>query len=440
MVKINKRIAFYILMTVLILLVLARYAFFMDIPRLVITGIIVMIALMGDRNEILAIAMCCIPLHEAVDFYTAIAICGALLIVKTLSSVRVGASVILVITMIVWELLHCLLINFDLRLLIVSLIPLIFLAIVLCFDMSDIDYVFVVRSMAVVSVSACAFCLMNAIVEADFNFSAAIANLQRLGIMANEDTLLGGRINPNGLGIVNILSITGLLQLRSMGMQKKVDYMLIVMLLIFGGMTASRTFLVCLLLMVFLMILGYQGDMRKKIKFIFALLIFVAVAMVLFNWMFPTALEYYVGRFQEEDITTGRYGLLRVYHEYITTHNNVMFFGVGLNNYANRLVNDYNVASNIPHNSVQEIILAWGLPGFVMFILLMALIIVEARKYNRQLNLLNFIPFVIVWVKSLAGQLLTSHYTMLALSLAYLSFCQNFNSESNSNQKDSQQF
>ena len=106
-----------------------------------------------------------------------------------------------------------------------------------------------------------------------------------------------------------------------------------------------------------------------------------------------------------------------------------IYIGVGLNDFANRLVNDYNVAFNVPHNSVQEIIVAWGMPGFTMFILLIVLIILEARKHNRQQNLINFIPIIILLIKSMAGQLLTSNYTILALVLSYLSLCQNFNLE-----------
>ena len=192
----------------------------------------------------------------------------------------------------------------------------------------------------------------------------------------------------------------------------------------------------CLVLMAFLMVFGNRENTRKKMKLIFALCVLVVVAVILMSWLFPMAMEYFIGRFQVEDITTGRADLMRMYHEYITDHFNVMFFGVGLNDFSNRIVDVYSAAWNVPHNSIQEIILVWGIPGLLMMGLLLLVVLLKSKTHNRRLCLLNFIPLIIILVKSLAGQLLTSGYTLLALSFAYLSLCQIFSSEANNSQTD----
>ena len=47
----------------------------------------------------------------------------------------------------------------------------------------------------------------------------------------------------------------------------------------------------------------------------------------------------------------------------------------------------------------------------------------DSQRRNRKLSLLNMIPLIIILFKGMAGQMLTSSYTMMALSFAYLSLC-----------------
>ena len=115
------------------------------------------------------------------------------------------------------------------------------------------------------------------------------------------------------------------------------------------------------------------------------------------------------------------------YNEFITENPFVMFFGVGLQNFGDKLVNQYRVAGNVPHNSIQEIVVAWGVEGLLLIIILIFTLIYIAKKRNQSLKLLNYIPLIIVLFKSVAGQLLTSNYTILALGFAYLVMIQNLN-------------
>ena len=127
-----------------------------------------------------------------------------------------------------------------------------------------------------------------------------------------------------------------------------------------------------------------------------------------------------------EDITTGRLGLMEIYHKFIVSNPRVAFFGVGLHDFMDKVLVKYQVATHVPHNGIQELIVAWGIPGVFLFGLLWLAMILRARTYHRKLTMLNFVPFLIILVKVQAGQMLDSTYTMIAFSYAYLSLAYDF--------------
>jgi len=424
--KNNSHKAFLLLITLLISLVFVRYTFSIDIPKLFLTLVILLVALLGNRDEILAIALCCIPLHEAVDFYISIAICTVIWTVKSFRNVKIRFPFILCLAIISWELMHFFIKGFDLRIMITSLIPFLFVAMILSSDVSDIDYVFITRTVAVGSIVVGFMLLLHCFVRANYDFALAIFNLQRLGHLSEEEILIGGAINPNALGIINVLSATALFQLRNLNRVKLLDYICIITLITLGVLTSSRTFFVCLLIMAILLLIGQKGNIKNKAKLFIILAVFAIVSLILMNIFFPTVLEYYISRFKVDDITTGRDTLMQVYHNFIISNAWVMFFGVGLAGYGDKLTHIYRVINNVPHNSIQEIIVAWGLPGLLLIATLIFVIINESKRFNNRHLLLNYIPLIIIIAKSMAGQLVTSGYTLIALVFAYLSLCQNF--------------
>ena len=208
--------------------------------------------------------------------------------------------------------------------------------------------------------------------------------------------------------------------------KKKSDTLMMLTLLIFGTLTASRTFIICLLLMILLVFMGQKYGKTKLKYFGIAIIAAIFILSVL-SIFFPDQLEFYISRFFEKDITTGRDDLMVSYNRFITKNPSVMFFGVGLQDLGNKLVNIYRVASNVPHNSIQEIMAAWGIEGLLFIGGLILTLIVTAKKQNRNIKLLNYIPLIIILFKSVAGQLLTSNYTVLTLGFAYINMIQDLN-------------
>jgi len=420
---------FWLLLTLLLLMVFVRYGLQINIPRVMLLIPVAAIALQGSQTEIVALIMCLIPLHESLDFYYALLISAAVYVVKYSKRIRVNLSVVLILIMIAWELLHCFFEEFSPIAFVTSLVPLVVLAIIMCSDLAEVDYDFLIRSMSVTLLAVAGTMFVQIVWLARFNLVAALANLRRLGSMdeksANRLEVSGGMVQMNSLGILSVLAISGILQLRNAGRRKKIDLFLTAILLIFGALSASRTFLVCLVLMILLMLFS-QRNGRKKLRFLAMVILACFLFLLVFGSLFPEQLEYYGDRFLEADITTGRDDLMVIYHRFITNNPKIMFFGVGVQDYRRRLINEYHVTSTVPHNSIQEIVVAWGLPGFMLCLMLLVMMIRISRSHTRRQILLNYIPLIIILFKSMAGQLLTSGYSMLALSYAYLSLCQNF--------------
>lgn len=416
---------FWCLLGLLLLLTMVRYALQIDLPRFVFLAVIGVIAIFGDRDEIIAMIICCIPLHESIDFFYALVICVGVYVVKFFQKLRLGPSLVLVFVVIAWELLHCFGTEFDPVAFLASVIPFIVLAVMMASDLENLDYALVVRAFAWATLGVILILFIRVLYFSDFNILRALAGLQRLGSDEHSNiqnaAVSGGQVNVNTLGIMAVLASTGLMQLRHMAQGRKSDIVLMCVMLVFAALSASRTYLACLAMMIVLLIFAEKGGAAKKLQLFGLLLLAVAVAVAALAIFFPDNLQYYISRFDDSDITTGRDRTMVFYHRFIVDNPKVMFFGIGLQDFGNRLVSVYRVTKVVPHNAAQEIIIAWGIPGLCLFAVLFFSMYRTARQHNKNLSLINGIPLLLLLFKSMAGQMLTSAYTMLALTYAYLS-------------------
>jgi hypothetical protein len=174
--------------------------------------------------------------------------------------------------------------------------------------------------------------------------------------------------------------------------------------------------------------MSQSGSFVRKLRFIGLLTLLGLLALLVLNICFPDLLEYYISRFFVKDITTGRGDLMTLYHRFIASDPLVLFFGIGLQDFGYRLTEVYRVATTVPHNAIQEIVVVWGLPGVFLIAALILWMYHASAAHCRKQGLINSIPLLILLFKCLAGQMLGSAYTMLALSYAYLSLCKDLHS------------
>ena len=422
----TSRILFWCLLLLLLSLIFIRYVFQIAFPREVLLLIAVLIAVLGDGDAIIALCICCIPLYTSMQYTFTVGICLIAYFLKYWRSIRINLSILPIFLLVAWELLHCFSGGFSPEPFVGSFVPFALAAVLMCSGDRQFDYGFIVRAFAAATSAMCIVLLGKLLAASGYNVLLAVANLRRLGLNQRTMSVTGAELNPNTLGVLCVLCITGLLQLRISKEAKKSDIFIVLLLLVFGALSSSRTYLVCLAIMALLLLFSQQGGPSKKIRYLLSIAAFSLVALLVMQLFFPDVLRFYISRFQSDDITTGRDTLFITYMRFILSNPTVAFFGIGLYQFDSKITSVYNVASHVPHNGIQELWIAWGLPGLILFALFLTTMVWRSRRIAKEQGLLNFIPLLVLLAKSQAGQMLNSPYTMLAFSFTYLSLAHPF--------------
>ena len=264
----------------------------------------------------------------------------------------------------------------------------------------------------------------------DHNFRLDIAFAERFRLGMNANSSRGAlSFNANSLGVFSLLAMSGLVQLWMIKEQKFTDILLCVGLFLSGLLTMSKTFILCFGILIVLVWLAQKGDLKNKIIFGAKAIGIMVLLMIPLVLIMPGFFESFLGRFQVADFSSGRIGLFIQYTNYILSSVSRFVFGIGVTGYdyvLKRQLRYYYV--NVPHNGIQEIVVVWGIVGLILFGLFMYCFFKEAKKKNKFM-LINYIPFILIFVKIQLGQFVTSNYTMLMLVYIYLSLCHNFEKE-----------
>lgn len=423
-IKVSRRWLFWGLFAVLMLFLFFRYALMIMFPPLVFVAILALIAFVGDRDEILAVCMMCIPLSMIIPYYYVIIFCAVIYFGKYGNDIHLGFSFIPILLIVGWELCHCFSDNSTLKEIMAMMVPyLLILWLLSTRNLQSVDYGLVVRPFSFLMMWLCVILVWRILALSDYNVEVAFFNMQRLGLSEEEGNELV--INPNSLGILCVLAASGLNQLRLNRGRKVGDTILMIMILALGALTVSRTYLACLIIMIIYLLATSKGA-KKKLKLFVGVAVVVLIGLLLLHMIFPSVLESFVRRLQVDDITGGRVELFAQYNDYLLSSPKALLGGIGALGMKDKVVFQYAIAPNVPHNGVQEILVAWGIPGLLFFVGLIFVLIRGSKKVNLRQTAINYLPFLIIFVKVQVGQLVTSTYTLLALSFAYLSLCQNF--------------
>ena len=430
MKKQNTHQLFKFLFGVLLALIFVRYVLQIAFPWEILLALVAIIAVLGDRDEIIAMCVCCVPLYTSLQYIYALLICMVFYAVKFREDLRIDGGIFPVIVMLVWELLHC----FDpyssvlggIR----ALVPLIFCTFLMFCPREQISYPFVVRSFAFCVAGMCLIVLSKLLAASGFNVAQAFANMQRLGTASENAEVIGADFNPNFLGFVCIIASTGLLQLKISGQSRKYDMAYIAFLLLCGLLTLSRTFLVCLALMAVLFILTNRNNIGKALKMTGGVLVAVLAVCLVMLAAFPNMIENWIARFQVADITAGRLDLMALFHKRIFEAPDIYLFGIGIQSVTAKVIARFGagkiLGTVVPHNAVQEMVFCWGIPGLLLMIIFLCTLVTSAKRKNPNARLINYIPLILLLVKIQAGQLLTTPSNMLIIALTYLSMCYPF--------------
>lgn len=249
-----------------------------------------------------------------------------------------------------------------------------------------------------------------------------------VGGFSNGDTRLGSPVvlqsydhndilwqDPNYLGIYIIVAIMGLCTMLKTFKKRALPIIIVCGLLICGLATASRGFLMSLCVM--LVFFWVSASSKKRIKYIITLP-FLALSVVLIvsstdigNYIYST----YSDRFSESDISNGRLILYDRYSHLLISDTGRTLFGIGLINYPPRASAITGEKLLMVHNSVLEVLVAWGMLGFV--ILLIFTFICYKQVFHSiertRARILSIVPFLLFIIPTLTLTVFYSYYSII---------------------------
>lgn len=430
-IQLNKQWLFHTLFVLMLMLVFVRYGLQIDYPRAVLLMISAIMACIGNPTQILALCMICIPLSATFHYLYALLIALVMYVLKNERKIRINATIIPILLLIVWELLHGITGNFAPKDFVTMFLPYLLCGLLLWQDeksIKSLDYAYIVRVYAIATCAVCLTLIFSVLEMVNYNLSNAFVGIQRLGQL-EEDTKQGSLVvNPNSLGIMCIMAVSGLLQLMTTGLQKKLDIYLVIILMIAGMLTVSKTFLALLFIMVVLFGLATRSSRRERIRFFIRIMIVAGLVIGLAYWLFPGVYESFADRLGVSDLSSGRNTLIALYNDFIFSNLRILLFGIGLTDFSSHvtMLTGY---FNVPHNGIQEIIIAWGLVGFIIFLAFCACMLIKEKKIGGRKSLINYIPFLLLFAKIQVGQMVTSDYTMLLFTYCFLNVLYDFNTK-----------
>ena len=417
---INHRWRFNTLFILLMLLLFLKYVLIVSVPSIIFLIVLALMVLLGDKDEIFATFICCIPLYTAINYYYIVTLCVFVYVFKYFRKLKLNFGFVPISLIFLWEFLHCLSSESDFMYALIATIPYFFLIILVssC-EIKTIDYSFIVRVFSI-SIIWISFILILSLIMQN-NFELIFSDALRLGI--NNENISSLLMNPNTVGVQCALAIACLFQLYLGGQKRKSNILLICLIIILGFFTLSKTFFVCLFIMVIYTLMIATIEVKKKLQIFFGSIVIFVVTISFMYSLFPSILELFYNRILVDDITSGRYSLFILYNDYILSSPSTLFFGIGASNLVKKVLYVYNLAENVPHNGIQEIILVWGIPGLLIFLMMIYALIHYSKQENTFQTSLNYLPFIVLFAKIMVGQVVTSPYTIMAFSLVYLGLC-----------------
>lgn len=434
--KNRSRVPFCLMMAGFMVLVALRNIFALDYPVIILTVYAGIMAVFCDRDEMVAYGVACLPFSPAFYYDTVLAMLILIYILKYPKTLRVSRIWLLVpfVLMMGWELCHEIIFGFSGMEYFYSFMTLGFTVFIVYAADWKFDFSLISRTLAICTVFCCAMVLLRVLIAKEFDVVGLFGNRwYRFGSndLSIEDSISYVLIyNPNGLGSICNLSIIGLLLRMKMRGFNVIDGLLSVVLVLFGALTQSRMFLLTFAAMVLLFAIFVQRGALKRLRNVGILAVIGVVGIGLIWLATPFVVEHILARLGETDLSNGRNDLFAWYNEYLGSDPEHLWFGTGLQDILTKVnLGASQSVDNVSHNGIQELVIVWGIPGLIMFLGLIVCMIVAAKKNEKRLSFLNFIPLVMMFVNGMFGQIITSGAVKISLCFIFVAMATDFSAE-----------
>lgn len=234
--------------------------------------------------------------------------------------------------------------------------------------------------------------------------------------------------NPNYYTMDISLALAGWFALVVNKKSNMLDYLFIVALSVLGIMSLSQSFIIIYILLIIFLLFSYaKQNVVGLLKGVFFIMV---IFLGIYFLVEKETIEAFLSRINIgnnlssdlSDITTGRSDRWFIYLEYIVSNINVFLFGEGLggNNYA----------SISPHNYFIEIFYYLGILGSFLYLIVLK-VIFPSHKPNFKRKLANYLPFIVLLIRSMAISLLVQESLIFYFIIIMIVMNTNFNEKDN---------
>lgn len=407
----------------MLFLFLARNAFNIHFPVALFILISCLPAIFGNNTNIIAVGLSCIPFSTGFQYKYALFVCVLALIIKNRQRINLSRSAIFVFVMMLWELLHFVCGDFSVIEFLRCFAELLFFATVTCIDFDEIDEKKIFRVFSLSVLGICGIMLYIQMQKYGFDLVSVFArnNLKyRFGGMNSDALNFGLNFNSNSLGYICNFSVMGMVMLIARKQNNKMDYALLLLSILFGFSTLSRTFLVCLFSLFALYIFSSIRDLKNVFKKIGLVLCIVGVIYIILLLFIPEIMQGFSNRLNDSDLSNGRNELFYFYLNHIFSDPQYFLYGIGLQDFQQKISMIYGFLQLVCHNGIEEVWVAWGIFGVLIFFGMLVDMVHSSLKRDKSEIVLRVLPLFILILDSFAGQLIRSGVTMLSLAFVYV--------------------
>lgn len=412
----------------LLALLFAKNGLDMAIPMKGILLVAIAPAFFASPTQMIAMALAFIPLGSGFQYKYALMAYVLIGIVRFGSQMHFSKLTFPLIVMILWEMLHVVVGEMEINELMRGFAEFVFLWFISCQKLKDLEIRVIARSLAIAVVGVCCITMymQTTLVMGDVSdvLSQGSDGSYRFGNNNNnEEELFSLVFNPNQLGFICNLAIAALLVLMRLRKSTLIDVVMLSLCVTFGSFTLSRTFLVCLAFLLISFILLSTNSLRQRVFYIILLTLLIGGVVWAIDAFLPDVIKNFTARFEVEDLSNNRIDLFVFYNQHIFSTAEYCLFGIGLQNFGEKLIQLYNPDIEVCHNGFQEAWVAWGLPGLVMVLWWLQQLVAESRRWCLTKRYFSYLPLILILLDMQAGQFIRSNTNMLALILAYAVLC-----------------
>lgn len=410
-----------------------RNALHIEIPVSIILFFSVIPMCIATPSQMVAMLVSFIPLSTGFQYKYALLLYLIIGVARFHRYIKPTKAVLIIIAMMVWELAHGLSGEFSISEFMRCFAELLILCFIMCIKWDNVNIKLISRSLAIATIGTC---LIITYIEISgglgslINMISQSAAEYRFGQDTTDGATYGLNFNANQLGFICNMAIASLLVLIARKEHSILDIVMLGILVFFGLITLSRTFVAVALFLFAFFIFASPGSAKQRTRNI---LLFAIIAPILFLLVFeftPSIIENFVARNDTDDITNGRAGLMTFYHEHIFSSFEHCFWGIGLQGYGGKLANMYGHQVVVCHNGIQELWVTWGIVGVVLFALMIFSMIITSKRWANNRVFFALLPLCALLFSSMAGQLISSGTYLLSLSLTYIVMCLKWNKHS----------